>query len=101
MIMQANVTRSLALETLQNIRAAAESALQQGISTVPVTVLREHPPTGRNVLLCGHSGPVGEIMDAVPITYAGEEAWRVTGKFRAAKLILFCGKAIETILKAA
>jgi hypothetical protein len=99
--MQATCTRDQAIETLQKIRAAAEAALKEGVSAISVTVLREHPPTGENVLLCGHSGPRGELLNAVPITESGQHSWRVTGRFRVAKLIVFCGKTIETILKAA
>jgi len=99
--MQTSCTRDQAIQTLQGIRAAAESALAEGVACICVTVLREHPPSGGMVLLCGHSGPRGELLNAVPIVHAEQAAWRVTARFRAAKLIVFCGKTIETILKAA
>lgn len=96
---QPAVTKQLAIQTLQEIRAAAEAALQDGVACICVTVHRDHAPTGDNVMLCGHSGPRGELLNAVHVD--GQHAWRVTGRFRAAKLITFCAKTIESILKAA
>jgi len=99
--MQSEVTKDTAIETLQSIRAAAEAALKDGVACICVTLFREHPPTGDCVNLCGHSGPRGDVLDAVHVTESGQHWWRVTGRFRAAKLITFCAKSIETILKAA
>jgi hypothetical protein len=99
--MQSEVTKDTAIETLQSIRAAAEAALKDGVACICVTLFREHPPTGDCVNLCGHSGPRGDVLNAVHVTESGQHWWRVTGRFRAAKLITFCAKSIETILKAA
>lgn len=92
-------TRDDAIETLQKIRAAAETALKEGVSSIMVTVLRDHAPSSDNVMLCGSSGPRGHLVNAVPTEQDGRKCWRVVGRFRAAKLITFCGQTIETILK--
>ena len=91
-----SMTRETALQTLQNIRTAAEAALTEGVSAIMVTVFREHPPTGEAVLLCGQSGPRGLVINA---KHDGERNWKVTARFQAARLITFCNKAIESILK--
>jgi hypothetical protein len=95
------VNRETAIATLQGIRAAAESALADGVACVCLTLRREHPPTGEKVLLYGHSGPRGELLNATANGTGKDHHWKVVARFRAAKLITCTTKTIETLLKAA
>lgn len=95
------MNRETAIATLQGIRAAAESALAEGVACVCLTLRREHPPTGGNVLLYGHSGPRGELLNATAIGTGKEHHWKVVARFRAAKLITCTTKTIQTLLRAA
>lgn len=93
------VTRETAIRTLQNIRAAAEHALAEGVACICLQLRREHPPTGETVNLYGTSGPRGELLNAVPFVEGDQHGWRVVARFRASKVIQCTTKSIETILK--
>jgi hypothetical protein len=95
------MNRETAIATLQGIRAAAESALSEGVACICIVLRRDNAPKGEHVLLYGHSGPRGELLQAMPEGTGTDHHWKVVARFRAAKLITCTTKTIETLLKAA
>lgn len=98
-MIETDANKSLALQTLQMIRAACESALSEGVACLAITIRRENPPTGDTIRLCTHSGPRGELLNAVPCGTGEEFHWQATARFRCATVILWASKTIELILK--